>query len=67
MKVPKKFTQGDNVVAPTVGDLINLLSELPKDLPTSGWPEREVLKLTVYNISLDNPHLGFELDSPDYE
>lgn len=64
MNIDDKFTK-EEVRVDTVGQLIKLLQELPEDLPTSGWPEREVMYMFVTNVSLSNPHLGFSMDRPD--
>ena len=63
MNIDDKFTK-EEIKVGTVGELIKLLQELPEDLPTSGWPEREVMYMYVTNISLSNPHVVFNMDSP---
>ena len=62
-KIDKKFYHDtDGVEAETVGELIDLLKELPRELKTSGWPEREKMLVCVYNVNMENPHLGVNLD-----
>ena len=63
MDINKKFyNDTDGVEVGTVGELVDLLKELPRDLPTSGWPEKEQMIVCVYNVSMSNPHLGINLD-----
>lgn len=63
MKIPKKFYHNtDGIKVETVGDLIDLLSQLPRDLKTSGWPDSETMLISVCNVSANNPHLYIEVD-----
>ena len=52
---------GKPVVCDTVGEVIEQLNRLPKDLEVSqGFGES--VRIVVYNISRENPHVSFEED-----
>jgi len=61
-KISPEFYNGDHVTprVGTVGELIEQLKRLPKDLALSGWPERFSHEVVVYNISSHNTHLTIE-------
>ena len=47
------------VLCETVGEVIEQLKRLPEDLAI-GQGFGEAVILTVYNISMENPHLSFD-------
>ena len=60
--INKKFYHNtDGIEVNNVGDLIDLLSELPRGLKTSGWSTESML-VTVCNVSEHNPHLRIDMD-----
>lgn len=70
-KIRGEFYKGDldRPIAETVGELINLLLELPEDLPIDPWDGG--VAVIVYNVSSD-AHLGFEkgryyMEDDDYD
>jgi hypothetical protein len=55
--IPKKFYRGDNrCTARTVGEIKDLLAELPDDLPVQA-PFGEPVQLIVYNHGRPDMHL----------
>ena len=50
---------GQPILCDTVGEVIEQLNRLPKTL-NIGQGFGETVRITVYNISSDNPHVAFD-------
>lgn len=59
MEIPDKFYKGEleHPRAVDVGDMIDILNELPRHLPLC-----EDLRVIVYNVLLGRPAVGFSED-----
>lgn len=62
MNIDEKFTNGNlnQPVACTVGELIEILKELPPELPISDDGRHASMEVVVFNVDGDDTHMSLE-------